>query len=106
MSETTKKRKTASPAKKAEKKSLKAAASENAYREDSQASALQEANEAGVKVVADEVEETAEHSVDDLDHVISKEILDHKVKYKQELVDNHIILSVRHLKQFFKNPQK
>jgi ABC-type oligopeptide transport system ATPase subunit len=101
MSEPTKKKKTASRAKSAEK-SLKAAASENAYRKDSQAAALQEAAEAGVEVVASETEETAEHGLDTLDHTISKEILESKVKFKQELVDNHIILSVRHLKQFFK----
>ena len=43
-----------------------------------------------------------EHFEDNLEHSSDPEFVKSKTKYRQELVDKKILLSVRHLKMFFK----
>ena len=62
--------------------------------------ALKEASTAAqIMRPGDDIEE---HFEDNLEHSADAEFIKSKTKYRQELVDKKILLSVRHLKMFFK----
>ena len=69
--------------------------------DDSENKELVVANEAGQARLSEE-DEAVEHGPDTLDHTAEKEVIRSRTKYRQELVDQKILLSVRHLKMYFK----